>query len=162
LELLENGKVRNLFIFGEDPAGTAVEPAQPLSWIEKADFTVVQEYFMSETAKQADLILPATLPFETGGSFTNSQKYIQQFSKETEGPVENAGFQQIAALLKALGVEAHYETPADVMLEAASILQKMPVRSHPRDLHYTTSDNENRMFENGCDYLQTRAFDDLQ
>jgi predicted molibdopterin-dependent oxidoreductase YjgC len=70
---------KNLFIFGEDPLGCAVDPEEVKQFLGRASFKVVQEYFLTATAEQADLVLPASLPAETGGSFTNTQKMIQHF-----------------------------------------------------------------------------------
>lgn len=157
MQLLEDGKIKNMFIFGEDPAGNALDKEKIKNWFNKASFKVVQEYFMSDTAQMADLILPATLPFETGGSFTNTQKFIQQFGKSVTGPVEHSNFEQLTALHKALGLKADYATPADVLLETAAILQKLPAKNDVKSMVYTTHDNTNKFFEHGCDYLQKRA-----
>jgi formate dehydrogenase major subunit len=156
MELLEKGAIRNMFIFGEDPLGTAIDKNKVKAWLENASFVVVQDYFMSETASAAHLIMPATLPFETGGSFANTQKYIQQFGKTFEGPVAEASFGQLQALCTSLGISDEYETPADVMLEAASILHKLPAPDNNRDLNYTREDNPAKFFNSGCDHLQAK------
>ncbi|TVQ88043.1 MAG: hypothetical protein EA393_09705 [Bacteroidetes bacterium] len=154
LGLLQEGKIRNMLIFGEDPLGTASDKEKVKQWLSNAGFLVVQEYFLSETALMADLILPASLPFETGGSFTNTQKYIQQFGKTHQGPLEKDNFVQLKALHKAFGLKDDYETPVDVMLEAASILQKLTPENHKRKLIATNEDNRLYLFENGCDFIQ--------
>ncbi len=56
---------------------------------------MVQDYFMTETAKKANLVLPATFPIETSGSFTNAQKHIQVFEKQFKGKVEIENFMQL-------------------------------------------------------------------
>ncbi len=156
MQLLEEGKIKNMFIFGEDPVGTALNKSKTTGWMSKASFRVVQDYFMSETAQQADLVLPATLPFETGGSFTNTQKFIQQFGITHQGPVEHTGFEQLKNLHHQLGVKNGFETPADVMLEAAGILQKLSAQESSRQLNFTKADNPGRMFDFGCDHLSKK------
>ncbi|TVQ12740.1 MAG: hypothetical protein EA361_10625 [Bacteroidetes bacterium] len=160
MELLENGKIKNIFIFGEDPTGTAIHKDQVLAWMHKVSFKVVQECFMSDTALEADLILPATLPFETGGSFTNTQKFIQQFGKTFEGPVAKTSFDQLLEMHKMLGLKTDYQTPADVMMEAAAIFQKLPAKTSGRALNFTWQNNDIRLFDHGCDYLQKIAAND--
>jgi formate dehydrogenase major subunit len=157
MDLLDDGKIKNMFIFGEDPLGTALNKDKVKAWFDGASFTVVQEYFMSETAESADLVLPASLPFETGGSFTNTQKFIQQFAKTFAGSSEPSSFAQLKALHEGFGLDASYETPADVMLEAASILQQIGPISYNRDLTVTTNNNSGKWFEHGCDYLGLMA-----
>lgn len=161
LNQLKENKIKNMFIFGEDPVGTAVDRESTVYWMEKAAFIMVQEYFLSPTAQRAHLVLPATLPFETGGSFTNTQKFIQQFSRVSEGPVEENNFVQLKAIHEKLGLETHYETPADVMLEAASVFQQLPRVNSGRDLVFTNHDNECKLFEHGCDHLGLMAENQL-
>ena len=78
---LESGKLKNILVFGEDPIGCAIDSKEISKWFTNADFIVVQDYFMTETAKTANLILPASFPFESGGSYTNTQKILQKFDK---------------------------------------------------------------------------------
>ncbi len=98
---LDDRMLKNVFIFGEDPLGCAIDKAQTAEWISGTTFMVVQDYFMTETAKQADLILPASFPVESGGSFTNTQKVIQEFGAEFSPAVEKTSLAQIADLLRA-------------------------------------------------------------
>jgi formate dehydrogenase major subunit len=152
-QLLKDGKIKNMMIFGEDPVGCAKDKDLVKKMVSAADFVVVQELFLSETAQMADVVLPASLPFEAGGSFTNTQKFIQQFGQTFSGPVDQTSFDQLLALHRHAGLDAPYESPTDVMLEAATILQRMPV-DKKRDLKNTSSDNPFRFFETGADYLQ--------
>ena len=154
LKLITEGQLRNMFIFGEDPVGTAESKDDVSKWIAACDFVMVQDYFMSETARIADLVLPASMPFESGGSYTNTQKFIQQFGLNHNGNLEHNSFQQLIELHKTLKLEAQYENPADVMLEAASILQNISLENHERKLVFTQTDNKNMMFMSGCDFLQ--------
>ena len=94
-ELLNEGLIKKFFIFGEDPIGCAMDKEKVQKWFAEAEFIMVQEYFMTETAKKANLILPATFPLETSGSFTNSQKNIQVFEKQFKGKVETENYMQL-------------------------------------------------------------------
>ncbi len=154
LKLLTDKKLKNIFIFGEDPVGTAIDKDSIKEILEGADFITVQDYFMSKTAGMANLILPASFPFETGGSFTNTQKCIQQFDKVVESQIEDTGFEQLIALHKKLGLDASYESIVDIMLEAATILQKMPADNQSTKLYLTQADNPIKLFEHGAEYLQ--------
>lgn len=156
-DMLDKGAIKNLFIFGEDPVGTAMQPEQVKKWMQLARFVMVQEYFMSDTAAMADLVMPASLPFETGGSFTNTRRFIQQFDQTHQGAVQHNSFEQLRALHQSLGLDCNYETPADVMLEVAALLQKLPVNENGHTLHYTNGDGQVRYFTHGCDYLQADA-----
>jgi len=153
-DLLSEGCLKNLFIFGEDPAGCAEDPEEVAAWLQNADLVVVQDYFMTDTAKMADIILPATFPVETGGSFTNSQKVIQQFERQFEPAVEKTGLEQLAGLLRAKGIEHKSDEPAEVLAEAHSLLTPQEVGKY--EFGITRDDDANRMFRHGCDYLVKR------
>jgi formate dehydrogenase major subunit len=151
---LEDGKLKNIFIFGEDPLGCTGHKVQTAGWLSIADFVVVQDYFMTETAQHANLILPASLPIETGGTFTNTQKVIQEFGAEFTPVVEKTGLAQLAELMSALGVTqkagAH-----EVLTEVMSLLPTgNDIITH--HFNHTENDNPNRLYEHGCDHIVMR------
>jgi len=156
-QLLKGGNVKNILIVGEDPIGCAINKELITQLISKTPFVVVQDYFMTETAAMANIILPASLPFETSGSFTNTQKYIQQFDQVIKPPSGLSGTEQLLALLKAASIDTNCTTPADVMLETASIISKLS-SSRQRMLKHTRTDNFIRYFENGADSLTNQFF----
>ncbi|MDA3910494.1 MAG: FAD-dependent oxidoreductase [Bacteroidales bacterium] len=90
--------MKQLLIFGEDPVGTAKNKAKVQQSLKSADVLLVQDYFLTETAEMADVVLPASLPFEIGGSFTNTQKMIQQFDAGLKSNLSKNALQQIAFL----------------------------------------------------------------
>ncbi len=155
--LLEKGKIKNAFIFGEDPAGCALEPGKTEQVLSDIGFLVVQDLFMSETAKNADLILPASLHTETGGSFTNSQKFIQQTEKVMPDPLEMNAFEQLRHLYAEFDLKFSYSTPSDVMLEAASLMDSNRSNGEYAFV-YTETDEQTKRFRHGCDLL-TKRFD---
>ncbi len=151
--LLQNGSIKNAFIFGEDPIGCALNKEEVAAVLQKVDFLAVQDLFMSETAKASDLILPASLPVETGGSFTNTNKFIQQFNAEMPSPVEATSVEQLKTLHRIAGLQTAYSSPADVMLEVAGLLESRPKTNTRPTLRYTEKDNPTRRFDYGCDTL---------
>ena len=73
-EAIRQAKV--LYIVGADPAGDDPVLAEA---IQAAEFVVVQELFLNETARLADVVLPA-LPFtEREGSYTSGERRVQRF-----------------------------------------------------------------------------------
>jgi NADH-quinone oxidoreductase subunit G len=69
-----NGEVTALYVVGTDPIGDGEK-------LPKADFIVVQELFLTETAKQADVVLPALAWAERDGTFTNAERRVQRYYK---------------------------------------------------------------------------------
>lgn len=78
---VEDGIIKGLFIFGEDPMRTDPDIAHIRRMLESLDFFVVQELFMTETAKFADVILPGVSFAEKEGTFTNSERRVQRVRK---------------------------------------------------------------------------------
>jgi len=153
-ESLEKGLLKNIFIFGEDPLGCAQNKVKVAGWLSVADFVVVQDYFMTETAQVADLILPASFPVESGGSFTNTQKVIQEFDRILQPKVKKTSPEQLSDILKKFGLKGH-RSVEDVMMEAISLL---PTENKKAKLqfYYTGEHNSKRMFNYGCDVVVKR------
>jgi predicted molibdopterin-dependent oxidoreductase YjgC len=153
---LEEAKIMNLFIFGEDPVGCAMQKEEISNWLDNADFVMVQDYFITETAQMADLIMPASLPHETGGSFTNAEKKIQTFEKHDmiTPKVQHDNVKQLCELHNAFGLNGINEVH-DAFMEAVSLL---PTTEEARNINFLQSaENEDlRMFNHGCDYLVKR------
>jgi formate dehydrogenase major subunit len=154
---LEDGKLKNIFIFGEDPLGCTDRKVQTAGWLTIADFVVVQDYFMTETARHAHLILPASLPVETGGSFTNTQKVIQGFEALFTPAVEMTGLAQLSEILVKLGIEQKAGSH-EVLAEVMSLLPASGEDITHQFIH-TQNDNSNRLYGHGCDHIVMR-FDD--
>jgi NADH-quinone oxidoreductase subunit G len=68
------GEVKALYIIGSDPSGDGQS-------LPKSDFLVVQELFLTQTAQQADVVLPALAWAERDGTFTNAERRVQRYYK---------------------------------------------------------------------------------
>lgn len=158
-KLLQSHALSNIFVFGEDPIGCAIRPNEVKDWFDAIDFVVVQDYFMTETAQHADLALPASLPFETGGSFTTTQRKLQKFEKQLQSAMEVTSPQQLIALMKRFGVSGINDSE-DALNEFFSLLP--PPSDHEKmifQFNSTVHDNFNLQFNHGCDIVNKR-FDD--
>ncbi len=153
---LEEGKLRNLFIFGEDPMGTAKNPVRMAGWISVSDFVMVQDAFMTKTAAKADLILPASFPIESGGSFTNTQKVFQEFEPGFPSKIDKLSYQQLTDIIKKLGVKQKTKLE-DIRMEAMSLLSAN--KQDKLEFVYTSNDNYHRIFKYGCDSIN-KYFED--
>jgi NADH-quinone oxidoreductase subunit G len=69
-----DGEIKALYVVGTDPIGDGQN-------LPKADFVVVQELFLTDTAKQADVVLPALAWAERDGTFTNEERRVQRYYK---------------------------------------------------------------------------------
>ncbi len=71
------GKVRGLYILGENPAMTDPDVNHAQRCMTACDFIVLQEIFPTETAAMADVLLPGVTWAEKTGTFTNTDRHIQ-------------------------------------------------------------------------------------
>ncbi len=156
---LEKGELKNLFIFGEDPLGTAKNKVKIAGWLAIPDFVMVQDCFMTKTAQKADLILPASFPIESGGSYTNTQKVIQEFEAGLEPKVSKLSYQQLTDLLKKFGSKEKKKLE-DIRMEAMSLLST--AKQNKLKFVYTNEDNNNRIFNYGCDYINKYFEEDFE
>ncbi len=159
-ERFEKGEFKNLFIFGEDPLGCAKDKESIREIFSKADFKVVQDVFMSETALQADLILPASFWFESGGSFTNTQRMIQVFDPALKPKVEKTSAGQLIELLKSFGSNGINDIE-DVRTEALSLL---PVNGKMITHEFVSTQNNGSslLFKHGCNHLMKRFDEEFE
>lgn len=70
------GEAKALYLVASDPVGD--DPALAAA-VESADFVVAQEIFLTETAKMADVVLPAQAATEREGTFTSGERRVQRF-----------------------------------------------------------------------------------
>lgn len=156
-ELLNEASIKNFFIFGEDPIGCAIDKPKIQKWFADAEFVMVQDYFMTETAKNANLVLPAVFPLETTGSFTNTQKNIQQFEKQTTIAVEKENFEQLLSLINNF-TDRKQKTIEEVRKEIYKLLPDHKEKSK-FNFNYTEKENFNKIFRYGCDAV-VKYYDD--
>lgn len=80
------GDLRALMIIGEDPVVTDPDQHQVARSFEALDFLVVFELTLTETAKMADVVLPAAAFVEKDGTFTNCERRVQRIRKAVDAP----------------------------------------------------------------------------
>jgi formate dehydrogenase major subunit len=155
-EYIYSGKSKNLFIFGEDPLGCVKEESQK-NLFDKAQFIMVQDYFLTETAQKADIVLPDTFPFETGGSFTNTIKIVQSFFKILPSPVALDHLQQLSALCQRFGLSS-CDTLDEIFMELVSFFKSECSGGTRHQFVYTEKDSNQPLFFAGCDDLMKKTF----
>ena len=131
LKAAEEGKVRCLYIIGENPMTSDPDLNHVRSSLQKTEFIVMQEIFFSETGQFADVIFPAASFAEKDGTFTNTERRIQCVRRAVPSPGEAKPDSWIVAELAkrmiALGAATpqpeapragwNYDGPADIMAE---------------------------------------------
>ena len=78
------GKIKALYIMGEDPIMSDPDSSHIRHCLEVCDFVVLQEIFPSETSPYADVLLPGVSFAEKTGTFTNTERRVQMVRKAIE------------------------------------------------------------------------------
>ncbi len=71
------GKIKALYILGEDPVMSDPDTAHIRHCLDTCDFMVLQEIFPSETYPYADVVLPGVSFTEKTGTFSNTERRVQ-------------------------------------------------------------------------------------
>jgi predicted molibdopterin-dependent oxidoreductase YjgC len=118
----EAGTIKAMYIAGENPILTAPDIAQIRRGIEKLEFLVVQDMFLTETARYADLILPAAAHAEKDGSYTNTERRINRVKKAVASPgIAKPDWRIFADLIDRPGLRANYRTAEEIFKELTEI-----------------------------------------
>jgi len=125
-EVWENifkGHIHGLYVFGEDPAVADANIAHVQAALEKVDFLVVQDIFLTATAKLADVVLPAACFAEKDGTFTCTERRVQRIRKAVEPPGEaKPDWKIFCELSKKMGYHMDYDSPEDIFNELRQLL----------------------------------------
>jgi NADH-quinone oxidoreductase subunit G len=109
-----------LYVAGADPAADDDGTRQALAGL---DFLVVQELFLTETAKLADVVLPACSYAERDGTFTNMERRLQYFAPAVPCVGQSRpDWAIIAELARRMGADWLYASAGGVLAEMAKAL----------------------------------------
>jgi formate dehydrogenase major subunit len=78
VEAVYDGKLRAIYLAGEDMISADSNANVVARAFEKLDFFVVQDIFFSETCRYADVVLPGAPALEKDGTFTSTERRIQR------------------------------------------------------------------------------------
>ena len=112
------GTLKAMYIIGEDPVVCDANVKKTKKALEKLDFLVVQEIFMTATAQMADVVLPAAAWAEKDGSYTSMERRVQWIDQAVS-PVGEAkeGLWIINEIGKRMGLELGGSSAAEVLKE---------------------------------------------
>ncbi|NOT24063.1 MAG: formate dehydrogenase subunit alpha [Nitrospiraceae bacterium] len=116
------GRLKGLWIIGYDVAQTDPNLKKVHEALKQVEFLVVQDLFLSETAKFAKLVLPGASFLEKDGTFTNLERRIQRIRKVVEPP--NGIFPDwrvVCEVSARMGYPMPYLHPSEIMDEIAAL-----------------------------------------
>lgn len=118
-----NGKLKGLWLMGEDVVQTDPNTQKVIKAMEQLDLLVVQELFMTETARYATVVLPGASFLEKSGTYTNGERRIQKVQKVVEPlPGTKADGQIIADIMNVMGFDQCDYDPSELLKEISQIV----------------------------------------
>jgi formate dehydrogenase major subunit len=117
------GDLKALWIMGEDLLQTDPNTCHVKNALEKLEFLVVQELFMTDTAKIADVVFPASSFLEKEGTFTNGERRIQKVQKVVD-PLEGTRPDGVIVveMMNAMGHPQKEYSAENILTEIAGIV----------------------------------------
>jgi NADH-quinone oxidoreductase subunit G len=105
------------YVMGVDPMA---DDASLEGFLGKDIFLIVQELFLTPTAKMADVVFPSRSFIEREGTFTSGERRVQRFYPAILPLGETkSDWRIVVALANAMGIEMEYPSAAAIMLEIA-------------------------------------------
>ncbi len=129
------GNLKAMYIVGENPMVSDPDLGHVQQGLESLDFLVVQDVFLSETAKLADVILPTACWAEREGTFTNTDRRVQLIRKAAEPPGEaRTDWQIVCQLAEAMGAGKlfQFSSPSEVFEEIRKVTPQYAGMSYER------------------------------
>lgn len=133
---IRDGSIAGMFILGEDVVQTDPDANRVRADLASLELLVVQEIFLSETAKLAHVVLPGASFLEKDGTFTNGERRIQRVRKALEPPGQaRADWQILCELMAASGYPQTFGHPSQIMDEIARLAPQFAGVSYARLEH---------------------------
>ncbi len=103
-----SGSLKALYIMGENPLFNMPDRKKTEKALQSLDFLVVQDIFLTETAKLADVVLPASAWSEKEGTFTNLERRIQKINQGRTLNGTMPDWEILASIVERLGGSEKY------------------------------------------------------
>jgi len=156
----EGSPVRGMYIMGENPIISDPDVSHAEHWFRELEFLAVQDLFLTETARYADVVLPGASFAEKDGTYVNTERRIQLAKQAIDPPGQaRRDLDIVLDLSRYVGMPAPFTTAAEVMEEIARVTPSWRGITHARleatgGLQYPVPDTEHP----GTDFLFADAF----
>ncbi len=118
----QSGDIKALYVVGENPMVSDPDLHHVEEALRQVSLLVVQDIFLTETARMADVVLPAACFAEKDGTFSNTERRVQRVRKAVETP---GNAREDARIIADLSAKMGYPMPAveaeDVLAEIATL-----------------------------------------
>jgi formate dehydrogenase alpha subunit len=117
-----HGELKGLFVLGENPMVSDPDLTHVEEALDNLEFFLVQDIFMTETARKADVVLPGVSFTEKDGTFSNTERRVQRVRKA----ISNRGdsrqdWEILCDLSTRLGYPMSYNSPEEIFEEIRTV-----------------------------------------
>jgi formate dehydrogenase alpha subunit len=117
-EAAMEGKIKAMYIMGENPMVTDPDLAHLAKAYGKLELLIIQDIFLTESAKTAHVVLPSLCFLEKDGTFVNTERRVQRVRKAMEGPPGARGdWEIVCGLSNRLGYPMSYRNAEEIFEE---------------------------------------------
>ena len=123
LKRCKSGQIKALYVLGENPLATFPASMEVRAALERLELLVVQDPFLTETAKMAHFVLPACTYAEKEGTFTNLEGRVLRIRQAMDSLGESLpDWHIMTALANAMGCQWEYQSANDIQSEIMKLL----------------------------------------
>ncbi len=120
--MAHTGEIKALYIIGENPLVSDPDLNHAEKSFSHLDFLVVQDIFMTETGRLADVVLPAACFAEKDGTFSNTERRVQRVRKAVDAPKDAWDDWRITCeIAKRMGYPMDYGSSKEIFEEIARL-----------------------------------------
>jgi len=120
--MAHSGEIKALYIIGENPLVSDPDLNHAEASLKHLDFLVVQDIFLTETARVADVVLPSCCFAEKEGTFSNTERRVQRVRKAVQQPgAARQDWRITAGIATRMGYPMQYENAEAIFEEMAAV-----------------------------------------
>jgi formate dehydrogenase alpha subunit len=117
-----DGTLKALYVIGENPLVSDPDVNHAEKSLKNLDFLVVQDIFLTETARLADVVLPTACFAEKDGTFANTERRVQRVRKAVDPPGEAwDDWKIICEIATRMGYSMSYDNSRQIMGEISQV-----------------------------------------
>ncbi len=123
MDAAHRGSLKAMYVVGENPVLSEPDINHVHEALGRLELLVVQDIFMTETARLAHVVLPAASFAEKDGTFTNTERRVQRVRQAVEPPGQaRADWRIVCQLARRMGAPGFdFNSPKEVMDEVNAL-----------------------------------------
>jgi predicted molibdopterin-dependent oxidoreductase YjgC len=119
----KDGRIKALYVLGENPLETLPASMEVRAALDRLELLVVQDPFLTQTARKAHVVFPACTYAEKDGTFTNLEGRVLRVRQAMDPIGESLpDWHIMTSLANAMGCQWEYQSVNDIQTEMMKLL----------------------------------------